>query len=55
VKSYLVVRQASNTTEPNAYYVYAEDKQAIKDFMIDWDSDTPEITYTTLIIKRLKD
>ena len=55
MKTYLVVRQASNTTEPNAYYVEAEDKQTIKDYMLDWDSDAPEITWTTLVIKRVKD
>ena len=57
MKTYLVVRQPSNKSEPIAYYVQAEDKEVIKDYIADWDMDsiTPEITYTTLVIKRVKD
>lgn len=55
MKTYLVVRQASNKTEPVAYYQSAESKDVITDYLAEWDSDTPEITYTTLVIKRVRD
>jgi hypothetical protein len=55
LKTYVVVRQASNSNEPTAYYVDARNKTAIQEWISDWDTDDVSITYTTLVIKRIKE
>ena len=55
LNTYLVVRQANNTSDPDAYYVYAKGKKQIQEWIEDWDSDDITVTYTTLVIKKVKD
>lgn len=53
MNTYLVVRQADNSHEFYTYEQEATSKQELKEMFSDWDSDTPEITYKTLVIKKL--
>ena len=53
LKKYLVVRTASNRSEPFVEFVSASNKRTLVGYYLDWDSDEPKITYKTLLIKKV--
>jgi hypothetical protein len=55
IKRYLVVRRASNKRETIYEAVSAPSKKLLRSYYRDWDSDTPNITYTTLYMKRISE
>ena len=55
IHRYLVVRRASDRIDPIYEVVSAPSKKELRSYYEDWDSDSPEITYTTLYMKRISE
>jgi hypothetical protein len=54
-KRYMVVRVNQTVGELFVDIAYAKDKKTLRNYYKDWDRDTPEVQYRTVLIKKTKE